>query len=118
MRKIYIIFGLMAITTLSGCSDQKDEQGQGFVPTDAQKERAESRCEKFVLDNVGDYGDESRIFDTFAKNGKIVVEVGRREGKAWRSSKDTAYSVRLCIYDEEGGTIQMPSVFNEAEWRR
>ena len=87
-------------------------------PTDEQIQTAETACEEFVLEKIGEYGNESYIFDTYAKDGKIVVEVGLREGERWRNRNDDSYSVRLCLYDENQGTIEIPSLLEMGQWKR
>jgi hypothetical protein len=105
MRKI---FAISLSILLTGC----------FGPSAEQKQRAETVCEKFVLEKLGEFGDESHIFDTYSKDGKIVVEVGLREGERWRGRGDNSYSVRLCVYDEEKGTIEIPSLLNMGQWKK
>jgi hypothetical protein len=104
MKKIIV---LALSLTLVGC----------FGPSDEQKKRAQVACEKFVLDKLGEYGNEAHTFDIYAKKDKIVVEVGYIEGKRWRTDDDS-YSVRICVYDEEKGTIMLPSIFNMGEWSK
>jgi len=101
---IVVLFSL----SLSGC----------FGPSDEQKQRAETACEKFVLKKIAEYGNEAHIFDTYSKNDKIVVEVGYREGERWRKRGEDSYSVRICVYDEKAGTIKIPSLLNMGTWRK
>lgn len=104
MKKIITV---LATLSFVGC----------FGPSDEQLQRAQTECENFVLEKVANkYRDETHIFDTFTKDGKIVVEVGYREKN--RSWGDDSYSVRICLYDEEQGRIQIPSVFNMGQWKR
>lgn len=102
------VFAISLAILLAGC----------FGPSAEQKQRAETACEKFVLEKVAEkYLDETHVFDTYVKDGKIVVEVGyRRESRSY--SDGDSYSVRICLYDEEKGTIEIPSVLNMGQWKK
>lgn len=80
-------------------------------PSSEQIAIASKSCEEFVKEK---FEKETHIFDTWAKKGKIVVEVGYRKPY----SSDSSYSVRLCVVDNEKGTIQIPGLLNDNEWNK
>jgi hypothetical protein len=73
---------------------------------------ASKLCEEFVQEN---FERDTHVFDTWTKKGKIVVEVGYRIP---RHSSDSSYSVRLCVVDDEKGTIEIPGLLNNNEWNK
>lgn len=87
------------------------------VPSSSEYTEAETECERFVKDNFGKhFGDDTEVFDTYRKRGKIVVEVGYRE--APRSQDRTSYSLTLCVYDAQERTVMLPGAFNMEAWRK
>jgi hypothetical protein len=92
---------------LTGCS--------WFGPSDEEKKAASSACEKFVSKRMG--VGCTRTFDVYKKKGKLVAEVGYAKGFG-DCDTITKYSVRLCVIDNEKGTITLPAVFNEGEWSK
>lgn len=105
-RKIQIsIITLVASFSLNACG-----------PSSAQISAATSECQSFVEDKMGVLKEDTHIFDSWVKDGKIVVEVGYKQYPI--KSRDDSYNTRLCVYDEEKGTISLPSVLNNSEWRK
>lgn len=100
----------LAALSLVGC----------FGPSDEEKQRVETACKEFVIDKLeSKYTHEAHVFDTYTKDGKIVVEVGYRYNEDYKWKRDgDSYSVRICVYDEEKGTISIPSVFEMGQWRK
>lgn len=104
MKTLLIVLLLLFV---GGCSG----------PSDELKQRAQTACEKFVLEKIANqYGDETHIFDTYIKKDKIVVEVGYRATS--RSYGEDSYSVRKCLYDDEAGTISIPSIIEMGQWNK
>jgi len=80
-------------------------------PSSEQIATASKSCEEFVKEK---FEKDTHIFDTWSKKGKIVVEVGYRNPY----SSESSYSVRLCVVDDEKGTIQIPGLLNDNEWNK
>ena len=71
-------------------------------------------CKDFIAEQMGGiYRIETKAFDIYEKNGRIVAEVGYRN-----SGTDGSYSVRLCVVDKERETISLPSPLNDGHWRK
>ena len=105
------LFTLLLTILITGCSGHTDDQIKD----------AQAACKKFVHKEVADkYQDETHVFDTYSKNGKIVVEVGYRpKDEIDRKLKGSdSYMVRLCVYDDEAGRISLPGIYNMEEWRK
>lgn len=101
------IITIILFLSLAGCSDIPEELLQ----------EAQGECEKFVLEKVANkFNDETHIFDTYTKDGNIVVEVGYREKS--RAPGDDAYAVRICLYDDEERRITIPSLLDMGSWRK
>lgn len=98
--KIFIIFLLF----LLGCE-----------PTEQQKSVASKACSNFVLEKSDlKYCGEANVFDIYSKNGRIVVEVGYKNG----CTGEDSYSIRLCVYDEEKQTVLLPGLLDQNDWRK
>ncbi len=105
MKKLFVLLCAFSIT---GC----------FGPSEEQKQIAQTACEEFVMEKLGSsWRDETYVFETYVKKGKIVVEVGLRDKESYRRDNDS-YSVRLCVFDEKEGTIMLPGLFNMGEWSK
>lgn len=129
MKNIFlaIIFWVIPITIIIGTAfgDHPTSFNPASLPTLTEREKvsysedknsiAKRECQKFIRENapsVGGEGDmETTVFDIYEKKGKLVVEVGYKQG-----SYGETYTTRLCIIDNEKGTISSPSVFNQSEW--
>lgn len=102
-----LIAALLAIQ-LVGC----------FGPTDEERAIAEEKCPEFIAENVhtvpGMGSVNTRILDVYKKNGRVVAEVGYRQGY---SSSDS-YSVRLCVIDLEKNTLTAPGLINASQWQK
>ena len=81
-----------------------------FGPSEDEISRATTACEEFIKEEFQPY---THVFDTWGKDGNIVVEIGYND-----SLYETKYSVRLCVVDLEAGRISVPSVFNMNEWKK
>jgi hypothetical protein len=100
----------------AGCLDATDESTR--LSSDL-AERANVECKKFVLEKAAEkYRDETHVFDTYLKEGKVVVEVGYRDKDFYRRRGDDSYSARICVYDESEGTVMLPSALDMSEWRK
>lgn len=102
------MFPYLSVALLIGC---------GGV-SDAEKTEVTKACKAFVEKNMRRDGAfpppiEAKVFDMWKKNGAVVAEVGYKE-----QYKDESYSTRYCVYDKEKGQISLPSVFNQAEWKK
>lgn len=102
-------FPCLSVVFLIGCGGISDED----------KVEVTKACKTFVEDNLKRGGAsphfiEVKVFDMWKKNGAIVAEMGYKEV----SYKDSSYSTRYCVYDKEKGTISLPSVFNQSEWKK
>lgn len=93
---------LVTAFSLSGCG-----------PSSEQLATATDACQGFVQERMSVTKENTRIFDSWEKDGKIVVDVGYKQ-----RSYDSSYSMRLCVYDDKEGTITLPSVLNENDWRK
>lgn len=106
-------FPCLSVVFLIGCGGISDED----------KVEVTKACKTFVEDNMKRGGAsieakvfdiiEAKVFDMWKKNGAIVAEMGYKE-----VYKDSSYSIRYCVYDKEKGTISLPSVFNQSEWKK
>lgn len=111
MRKIqfFIIAGIF--TFISGC---------GWSPSEEEKAIAEKECINLIAESMDIFTTipeaAPKIFDTYTKNGKIVMEVGYKLREY--QGANVPYSVRLCVVDLEKGTVALPSPFNSSEWRK
>ena len=110
--QIVIVAGILAL--ISGC---------GWNPSEEQKVMAEKACINLIDDSMNIFTNASsfpdaipKVFDTYTKNGKIVMEIGYKIVKYQGTSEP--YSVRLCVVDLEKGTVALPSPFNSSEWRK
>lgn len=107
MRKALTV---AAIILVGGCTESPDATG----PTEMEKRLVSSACQDFIVEQMGGKGEvDAHIFDVYKKRGKLVAEVGYRD----KYDHDSAYSVRLCILDEERGTISSPSPLDDSEWK-
>ena len=98
----YVISFFPAVL-LFGCSS----------PSEETIEAVSYACEKFINENMEpEYKTATKVLDVWTKNGKIVAQVG------YKDYGDSAYRIRLCIYDEEEGTIMSPSPFNTDKWEK
>ncbi len=82
-------------------------------PSAEKIEEASKECEAFIAKEMNGRDLETKVFDTWTKDGAIVVEVGYKE----RSSSGS-YSVRKCVYDEAKGRISSPSPLNDSQWSK
>jgi hypothetical protein len=86
-------------------------------PSDEEKAIFSGECQKFIKDNapiVGGAGRvETAVFDIYEKKGKLVVEVGYKQG-----TFNNTYTTRLCVIDSDKGTMSSPSPLNDSEWRK
>ena len=75
-------------------------------------ELAKTECLKLANENTrpGLYSD-IRVMDTWAKNGKRVVELGYFD-----SRRDKSYTSRVCVVDT--ARIQIVSMFENWMWRQ
>lgn len=99
------IISLIAMLSLNACG-----------PSPQQISAASSACQDFVQEKMIIVKENTHVFDSWVKDGKIVVEVGYKEYP--NNLKADSYNTRLCVYDEEKGTISLPSLFNNSEWRK
>ena len=104
---------LMIYALMASCiPDEKDKSSSKHSDDSI----ALTECQEFIKKNAPHIGGaglmESTVFDSYKKNGNLVVEVGYKQGDG-----DT-YRTRLCIIDSDKGTISSPSIFNESEWRK
>lgn len=83
----------------------------GCGPSQEKIDFAQGVCEEFIQDK---FERDTHVFDSWVKDGKLVFEIGYRK----KYSSDSSYSVRLCVYDEEKGSIMSPSPFNTSEWKK
>jgi len=110
MRKIQAYIFAGTFTLISSC---------GGSPSKEELKIAEKACIDLIDDSIGIFTDNKngpKIFDSYKKKGKIVLEVGYKVVK-YKGSKEP-YSVRLCVVDMEKGTVALPSVLEYSEWRR
>jgi len=90
---------VVAVLALAGCSR--------INASAEQIEAAEQQCVE--MDRSG-YVQAGK---TWEREGKLVVELQERE-----SQFSTTYRQRLCVVDFEGGTIELPSAFEQGRWRK
>jgi len=96
---------LITMFSLNGCG-----------PSSQQMSTATDACQNFVEEKMSVFKKDTHIFDSWVKDGKIVVEVGYKQYPI--THVDDSYNTRLCVYDEEKGTISLPSLLNNSEWRK
>jgi hypothetical protein len=84
----------------------------GCGPSGAELEEAKGACEKFIDSEMRSY--ETKILDSWTKNGSIVFDVGYKS----LGSRSSSYSVRKCVYDKKQGRIFSPSPLNDSEWKK
>lgn len=99
-RKIFTTIAVITPLLLAGCG-----------PSSEKVAAASKACEEFVQEKLER---DTHVFDTWSKNGNIVVEVGYKKPY----SSDKSYSVRLCVVDEKKGTVELPSPLNNSEWKK
>lgn len=105
-NRIFAIVGAAAL--ISGCGGISDED----------RKIAEDACVDLIKEQfrVVTYDKENapKIFDTYTKKGKIVVQVGYKMVEYGAESKP--YSTRLCVVDIKNGTVTSPSPLSDSEW--
>ena len=84
----------------------------GCGPSGAEFEEAKGACEKFIDSEMRSY--ETKILDSWTKNGSIVFDVGYKDF----GSRSSSYSVRKCVYDKKQGRMFSPSPLNDSEWKK
>lgn len=119
--QFFVIAGVF--TFISGCGwSPSAEETAMAEPSAEETAMAEKACIKLIDDSMEIYTTNNfpnavpKIFDTYTKNGKIVMEIGYKVVQSGGSTKP--YSVRLCVVDLEKGTVALPSPFNFSEWRK
>ena len=85
-----------------------------FGPSKEENELVEKNCSEFVEKEMNGQYQQTKVFDTYSKKGKVVVEVGYKD----RHSSGDSYSVRLCVVDFDKGTLSSPSPLNDSEWKK
>ena len=94
---------LVATLTLTGC----------FGPSEEEITQIKEQCVKFVEDNRNDFGAFIKAVDHWTKDGNVVVEVAQS-----KRSTDTSYTPRLCVYNQDKKTIQLPAIMSQDRWRK
>ena len=104
MKRVFAVILAVSFAAVAGC----------LGPSDEEKNLAKDLCPKFIEKNIKSRTSiESKIVDIYPKKGKVVVEVGYRD-----KYSDDSYSIRLCVFDREAGTIFSPSPMNASEWTK
>lgn len=94
---------LVATMTLTGC----------FGPSEEEITNIKEQCVKFVEENRNSLGAYIKAVDHWTKDGNVVVEVAQS-----KHSSDTTYTPRLCVYNQDKGTIQLPALMSQDRWRK
>lgn len=74
-----------------------------------------SRCVSWINDefNHRSTSNPASAYDSWEKNGHIVVEV------AWKkNSYSKSLDARLCVYDPDTGRMQSPGAFGRGRWEK
>tara|TARA_Y100001956_G_C3942079_1_gene108993 strand:+ start:129 stop:428 length:300 start_codon:yes stop_codon:yes gene_type:complete len=79
--------------------------------SDEERRIAESECPR-MIEREGVQVYETKVFDVYEKEGKVVAEVGY---KGRYTSRDS-YSLRYCVIDFENDRISLPAVTNQDKW--
>ncbi|WP_152985553.1 hypothetical protein [Pseudomonas taeanensis] len=98
------------IILISGC---------GWSPSEEEKIMSEKACKNLLDESMRIFttGENApKVFDTYTKNGKLVMEIGYKIVKYQGHTEP--YSVRLCVVDLEKKTVTLPSPLNYSEWRK
>lgn len=108
-QTICAVTGMALMVALTGC---------GKSPSKAQLETGGEACRQFIAKEMKSdvafaKNIETQINDAWMKDGKVVFEVAYREEYSRKS-----YSIRLCVVDEEKGTLMSPSPLNSSKWEK
>lgn len=71
---------------------------------------AEAACERWIGDAF-DSQNETTVFGSWKKRGKIVVDVGY-------NPQGSNYSTRICVYDPKTGDLVAPNAFQQSQWMK
>lgn len=115
-RKIAGICSLLLFSSIGSGPTNAFESPFGF--TAGEFERAAKSCESFVRAEMGNLVElDTRIIDSYAVRGNIVVEIGFREPRSEMADRGSYYT-RVCVSDQENGDLYLPSLQDEPNWRQ
>jgi hypothetical protein len=115
-RKMAGIYSLLLLSSFGSGLTKAIESPFGF--TAGEFGRAAKSCESFVQAEMGKLVElDTRIIDSYAVRGNIVVEIGYRDPRSEMANRGSYYT-RVCVSDQKKRELYLPSLQDEPNWRQ